>query len=107
MVKGSIEGRMRLVSKENTGSSTFCRQIGLEQIARAPSETRGQNWIQKQFRGESKPRNTNLCPPRADQTYLSTSTSNKKLSKLRTYYRARNSIDLEMSFSNYSKYFID
>ena len=71
--------------KENTGS-TVCGQAGLEQIVRAPlslasnvqtvnvariakSETRGQSPIQRQFRGEKKPRDT-ASAPGANQTYL-------------------------------------
>ena len=34
----------------------------------APSETRGQNWIQRQFRGQTKPSKHRFRP--SDQTYL-------------------------------------
>ena len=44
----------------------------------APSETRGQNWIQRQFRGETKPSNTDLAIW-ADQTYLFASETKRSL----------------------------
>ena len=43
----------------------------------APSETRGGNWIQMQFRGEEKPSKHRFKALRVDKTYLCASDTSK------------------------------
>ena len=79
-------GKSMKIILRQSGKNRLCEhQVRLASnanVARtAPSETRGQNWIQFNFGVKQSPRNT-VFSPRADQTYLFTSETKRSAKSL-------------------------
>ena len=89
----------QILQQDNRSSSARqipqnCPLFSGRTVARiAPSETRGKNWIQRQFRGEIKPSKHRFSPPK-DQTYLYTRETKFEVSKCHTKIRVVQRTDI-------------